>query len=206
MPENQKAKNVLLVIFLIVVMVIMIVMGVFVYMTAVDKVELEEKTNALGDQVDELFNTTTSLQEQINNALDQNTVNNGAENQNLVDTNSVEDKTQSNSNNVDGIFAWSEDYTTPTGTTETRKVILTLKSDGTATYQSSDGMSAEQTRGTYVYANNQITYTKLYYNYDNGDNKEYTDESTKTEIFTVVANNTLQGKFNNQTVNLTLQQ
>ena len=207
MPENQKSKTVLLVIFLIVVIIIMIVMGVFVYMSAVDKVELEEKTDALGEQVNILTNTTSSLQEQLTNILGTNTISNETADQNSVDTNSAEGGTQTPSNNnIDGTFAWSEDYTTPSGTTETRRVILTLKSDGTATYQASDGMSAEQTRGTYVYENNQITYTRLYYNYDNGDNTEYTDESTKTEVFTVVANNTLQGQFNDQTVNLTLQQ
>lgn len=207
MPENQKSKTVLLVIFLIVVIIIMIVMGVFVYMSAVDKVELEEKTYALGNQVNILTNTTSSLQEQLTNILGTNTISNETEDQNSVDTNSAEGGTQTPSNNnIDGTFAWSEDYTTPSGTTETRRVILTLKSDGTATYQASDGMAAEQTRGTYVYENNQITYTRLYYNYDNGDNTEYTDESTKTEVFTVVANNTLQGQFNDQTVTLTLQQ
>lgn len=207
MPGNQKSKTVLLVIFLIVVIIIMIVMGVFVYMSAVDKVELEEKTYALGNQVNILTNTTSSLQEQLTNILGTNTISNETEDQNSVDTNSAEGGTQTPSNNnIDGTFAWSEDYTTPSGTTETRRVILTLKSDGTATYQASDGMAAEQTRGTYVYENNQITYTRLYYNYDNGDNTEYTDESTKTEVFTVVANNTLQGQFNDQTVTLTLQQ
>lgn len=207
MPGNQKSKTVLLVIFLIVVIIIMIVMGVFVYMSAVDKVELEEKTYALGNQVNILTNTTSSLQEQLTNILGTNTISNETEDQNSVDTNSAEGGTQTPSNNnIDGTFAWSEDYTTPSGTTETHRVILTLKSDGTATYQASDGMAAEQTRGTYVYENNQITYTRLYYNYDNGDNTEYTDESTKTEVFTVVANNTLQGQFNDQTVTLTLQQ
>ena len=209
MPENKKAKTVLLVIFLIVVMIIVIVMGVFVYMLASDKIEMEEKTNTLEGQISSLQDTTNTLQEQFNTIITGNTT--SEENQNTVNSNSTSDNSNqttngNSSNNIEGTFSWSQNYTVESGINVTYRLVLKLHSDGTAEYSESDGMSAGETRGTYVYENNKITYTKLYYNYEDSNNSEYTDENSKTEVFTVVANNTLQTTFNGQTANLTLQQ
>lgn len=210
MPENKKAKTVLLVIFLIVVMLIVIIMGVFVYMLASDKVEMEERTNTLEGQINVLEDTTDTLQEQLNTILNgNNTID--EENQNTVNSNSTSDNTNqttsgSNSNTIEGTFSWTQNYTSESGENVTYQLVLRLHSDGTAEYSESDGMSSGETRGTYVYENNQITYTKLYYNYNDDNNTEYTDEDSKTVVFTVVANNTLQTTFNGQTANLTAQQ
>lgn len=209
MPENKKAKTVLLVIFLIVVMLIVIVMGVFVYILANDKIKMEEKTNTLEGQISSLQDTTNTLKEQLNTIINGNTIN--EENQNTVNSNSISENSnqttnETSSNNIEGTFSWSQNYTGESGVNVTYRLVLKLHSDGTAEYSESDGMSAGETRGTYAYENNQITYTKLYYNYEDNNNTEYTDENSKTVVFTVVGNNTLQTTFNGQTANLTAQQ
>lgn len=209
MPENKKAKTVLLVIFLIVVMIIVIVMGIFVYMLASDKMEIEERTNTLEGQISSLKDTTNTLQEQFNAIIEGNAIN--EENQNMVNSNSNSENSNqttnsTNSNNIEGTFSWAQNYTSESGENITYRLVLKLHSDGTAEYSKNDGITAEETKGTYVYENNKITYTKLYYSFANSNNSEYTDENSKTEVFTVVANNTLQTTFNGQTANLTVQQ
>lgn len=209
MPENKKAKTVLLAIFLIVVVLIVIVMGVLVYMLASDKIEMEERTNTLEGQINSLQDTTNKLQEQLNTIITGNTIN--EDDQNTVNSNSTSENSnqttdENSSNNIEGTFSWTQNYTSESGENVTYQLVLRLHSDGTAEYSESDGMSSGETRGTYVYTNNQITYTRLYYNYEDNNNTEYTDENSKTVVFTVVADNTLQTTFNGQTANLTAQQ
>ena len=64
-----------------------------------------------------------------------------------------------------GIYSWQENFTTDTGVSLTRKIKLTLNSDGTALYEASDGMSAESTKGKFTFENGYITYTSEFNNY-----------------------------------------
>lgn len=105
-----------------------------------------------------------------------------------------------------GTYTWEKNYTNESGIQMNLKIKLVLNSDGTATYEASNGMEAEQTKGKFVYENGKITYTREYYNYNgtNGitTNEAYTDENSKTETFTVIDKNTLQNTYYNQTTAL----
>lgn len=126
-------------------------------------------------------------------------------------TNVEEEKNETNSDenseikvsDLYGTYNWQENFTTDTGVSLTRRIKLTLNSDGTALYEASDGMSAESTKGKFTFENGYIIYTRQYYNYDNS-NTEYTD-GVKTERFKVVDENTLTANVSNfNNVNSTL--
>lgn len=100
-----------------------------------------------------------------------------------------------------GTYNWNKNYTNEAGNDINLKVILVLNSDGTANYEASDGYSYESTKGTYKYENNQIIYTREYYNYPNQDNSKF-EEDNKVENFEVINENTLQNNFYDQLTEL----
>lgn len=102
-----------------------------------------------------------------------------------------------------GTYTWSKKYTNEYGNEINLNVKLVLNSDGTATYNASNGYDAEATKGTYKYENKQIIYTREYYNYDNQENTVYNDNNNRIETFNVIDKNTLQNTYNDQQTNLT---
>ena len=96
-----------------------------------------------------------------------------------------------------GTYTWEKNY--GSGTEMKYKVTLVLNSDGTATHDASSGLEHEATRGSYVYKDGKIIYTREYYNYyQNTTDVEYEDEDYKNEVFVVVDENTLQNTYYNQ--------
>ena len=104
-----------------------------------------------------------------------------------------------------GTYLWTKNFKKTVGGVENvdvvYKVELTLNSDGTAIYMASDGMSAEQTRGSYKYENGKIIYIREYNNYPS-DQSVYNDKNSKTEIFDVINTNTLQITYKDQLTEL----
>ena len=98
-----------------------------------------------------------------------------------------------------GTYSWAKEYTNEYGNKLNLKINLVLNPDGTATYEASSGYEAESTRGSYIYENNEIVYTREYYNYENGSNDKYDDELSKKETFKVIDKNTLQNTYNQVT-------
>lgn len=105
-----------------------------------------------------------------------------------------------------GTYSWNKTYTNEYNNTLNLKVKLILNADGSATYEAGDGYSYESTKGTFVYENNKIIYTKEYYNYNGTNGQEndskYTD-GNNTETFIVINENTLQNVYRDQTTSLT---
>ena len=133
------------------------------------------------------------------NNTNNQTSNNGENTNNNTEVNSNE---RIETSALYGTYTWNKKYTNENGNELNLKVTLVLNSDGTATYNASDGYSYEATKGSYKYENNQIIYTREYYNYDNQENDRYT-ENNKTEIFNVINANTLQNTYHNQQTELT---
>ncbi len=101
-----------------------------------------------------------------------------------------------------GTYNWEKDYKNESGNKLKLKVQLVLKPDGSATYNASSGYEAEMTKGSYVYKDGKIIYTREYYNYDNGSNDPYTDNDNKTITFKVIDKDTLQSEYYDQTTEL----
>lgn len=104
-----------------------------------------------------------------------------------------------------GTYSWEKTYVNENNNTVNLKVKLVLNDDGSATYDESDGYSYEATKGTFIYENNKIIYTKEYFNYNgtNGQDTDlkYTDENN-TEVFMILDKNTLQSVYRDQTTSL----
>ena len=100
-----------------------------------------------------------------------------------------------------GTYTWEKSY--GSGTNMKYKVTLVLNSDGTAAHDASTGLEHEATRGSYVYKDGKIIYTREYFNYYQNDNDGvYEDEEHKTETFIVIDKNTLQNTYYNQQTSL----
>ena len=100
-----------------------------------------------------------------------------------------------------GTYSWNKSYVNEYGNNMNLKVTLVINSDGTATYEESDGYSYESTKGSYVYDDDKIIYTKEYYNYE-GQNNDLYNEEDKTETFIVVDASTLKNTYRDQEVSL----
>ena len=106
-----------------------------------------------------------------------------------------------------GTYTWEKKYINDFGSELNLKIKLVLNSDGTATYNATSGYEEEATKGTFIYENGQIKYTKEYYNYNgtNGQNYDevYTDNNSKIETFVVIDKDTLQNTYYNNITSLT---
>ena len=103
-----------------------------------------------------------------------------------------------------GTYNWQENFTTDTGVNLTRRIKLTLNSDGTALYEASDGMSAESTKGKFTFENGYITYTSEFNNYPQSK-EELSENEKRTETFKVIDKKTLTANVSNfNNVNSTL--
>lgn len=138
------------------------------------------------------------LKEEINSLKQKNTK---LKEENKQDKTDVEDNVQITVSDLYGSYSWEKPYTNDLGNQLKYTVNLVLNSDGTATYLAGNGLDAEQTRGTYIYNDGKVIYTREYYNYENGQNDVYTD-TNKTETFIVINKNTLQNTYYNQTTTL----
>lgn len=101
-----------------------------------------------------------------------------------------------------GTYTWEKNYTNTYGNEYKYKITLVLNLDGTATYYASSGYEEEATRGSYVYQDGIIIYTREYYNYSDQNNNQievqYPDENNNNEIFIIVDKNTLITTYYNQ--------
>jgi len=105
-----------------------------------------------------------------------------------------------------GTYTWVKNRTDEHGNQIDLKITLVLNSDGTATYDASDGYSYEATKGSYVYEDGQIIYTRKNYNYRDESNTvvngDVYEENNQNEVFIVVDENTLQNTYRNETTQL----
>jgi len=100
-----------------------------------------------------------------------------------------------------GTYKWWKSYTNEYGSKINLQVQLVLNPDGSATYDAGSGYEVEQTKGSYIFKDGKIIYTREYYNQDNGINDSYTNPD-KTVTFTVIDKNTLQSIYYDQTTSL----
>ncbi|MBR3362851.1 MAG: hypothetical protein IKG40_02880 [Bacilli bacterium] len=123
----------------------------------------------------------------------------------------LKEKTQSNNDDeivitdLYGTYTWTKKYEANVSgpnleaTYTTYNIKLVLNSDGTATYDASNGLEAEQTKGSFSYENGKIIYTREYYNYDTSGPKDvYNSGDDKIETFVVVDKDTLQNTYYDQ--------
>jgi len=128
--------------------------------------------------------------------------NNDVEDKNTTTTNNGEEDNKIDISMLYGTYTWSKSYTNADGKEVNLNIKLVLNSDGTATYNASDGYESEMTKGSFVYQDMKVIYTREYYNYPGQENSKYDEENSKTEIFNVVDKNTLQNVYREQQTSL----
>jgi len=176
--KNETNKNIIIAILIVIV----IILSILVVLFATDVITFNSANNKLdsSNEVIKEENEDEDVEQENDN-----------ENINIVD--------------LYGTYNWEKTYVNEYNNTMNLKVKLVLNADGSATYDESDGYSYEATKGTFVYENNKIIYTKEYFNYNgaNGQNTDskYTDENN-IEEFMILDKNTLQNVYHDQTTSL----
>lgn len=172
----MKNKNVLVIVILLLIILVLVSYILYDNFTNTS----ETTSNAITNNV----NTTSNTIENITNNID--TINN--QEPNLQD--------------LYGTYSWEQTLESDTVEAVTLKCVLVLNPDGTATYQTSDSMVFESTKGTYKYEDNKIVYTKEYLNYEGQEPTVYDDSATKTEVFSVVDKDSLQNTYHDNQITL----
>ena len=105
-----------------------------------------------------------------------------------------------------GTYTWEKKHITDSGNELDLKIKLVLNSDGSATYNASNGYEEEATKGSFIYENGKVIYTREYYNYSDNNGQDtdeiYSDNNSKTEIFMVIDKDTLQNTYYDQNTSL----
>lgn len=166
--------------FIVIGMLIAAIIGLSIWVYTLKKEQPKQESN-------------TGVTDNNQNAESRN--NEIAENENQIESNIPSEE------ELYGTYSWEKKFVNEYGNELDLKVLLVLNSDGTAKYRASSGYEAEYTKGTFSCKNGKIEYRREFYDYDNSENKEFT-ENNKIETFVIIDKNTLQSTYYDQTVTL----
>lgn len=167
--------------FIVIGMLIAAIIGLSIWVYTLKKEEPKQESN-------------TGVTDNNQNAESRN--NEIAENENQIESNIPSEE------ELYGTYSWEKKFVNEYGNELDLKVVLVLNSDGTAKYRASSGYEAEYTKGTFLCKNGKVEYKREFYDYDNSENKEFTDENNRIETFVIIDKNTLQSTYYDQTVTL----
>ncbi len=174
---------------IIIVVLVLAILGLGGYIVY-DKKNNENKITEYKNQINDLEKQVKDLKKQIKEYK---------ENSEKVESPKTNDEITLK--DLYGTYKWEKSYTNEYGSKLNLQIQLVLNPDGSATYDAGSGYEAEQTKGSYIFKDGKIIYTREYYNQDNGINDSYTNPD-KTVTFTVVDKNTLQNIYYDQTTSL----